>query len=181
MVPAGWAGKLGEFQPMKRFLLTAAALGGFAFASGAAQAGYVYVGSWEVDSGPSWTTVPPAYSGVSAAALLFGGIATEYVTSTVDSNPADINFSAWISTWGGAATCGGIPPCGTVVADTYIVSTGGLYETPGDTSAYVNDWAFGSQYTNYAFINTAVPEPLGIAVLGVGLLGLGAARRTKTI
>ena len=80
-----------------------------------------YVGQWQVDQGPSWNTVPIAYSGVLAAALLFGGTAADYVISTVDSNPANINGLAWVSTWGGA--CGGDYPCGTQVADTFVQGT----------------------------------------------------------
>jgi hypothetical protein len=138
-----------------------------------ANATYTFVGSWAVDQGPEWTTVPPAYSGVTAAELLFGPAPADehYVTSTVDDLPADINFSAWISTWGGA--CGGAFPCGTVVGDTYVKSTGGLYASPGDTSTYVTDWAVGSQYTNYAFV--ATPEPQTWAMMLLGFAGLGFA------
>jgi len=80
-----------------------------------------FVGSWEVDQGPSWTTVPEAYSGVEAAALLFGGAPSNYVISTADDLSADINDLAWVSTWGGA--CGGTYPCGTQVADTFVQGT----------------------------------------------------------
>jgi hypothetical protein len=140
---------------------------------------YVYVGSWQVDDGPWWSSVanPIAYTGQEAAATIFGGSASNYVISTIDSNPADINFSNWVSTWGGA--CGGADPCGTVVAQNYSVSTGGFYLTPGDTSAYVGDWATGPTYTNYAF--SAVPEVSTWAMMLAGFAGLGflGARRNQ--
>ena len=138
---------------------------------------YVYVGSWEVDQGPSWTVVPPAYTGQQAAALLFGGSPANYVVSSVDSNPVDINFQNWVSTWGGA--CGDNFPCGTLSADNFVVSTAGFYQNPGDTSSYVQDWEVGSQYTNYAF--SAVPEPATWAMMLVGfaMFGFAAYRQTK--
>jgi len=93
------------------------------------------------------------------------------VTSTVDNNPTDINFESWVSTWGGA--CGGSFPCGTIVADNSVISTGGLYLSLGDQSAFVSDWARGSQYTNYAFEATAAtPEPSTYLMLGAGVLFL---------
>lgn len=141
---------------------------------GNANAAVTFVGSWEVDQGPSWTVVPPAYTGQEAAATLFGGSASEYLISTLDSNPADINNLAWVSTWGGA--CGGGFPCGTTVAQNYVVSTGGLYKSVGDTSAYVTDWAIGSQYTNYAFLS-AVPEPATWAMMLIGFGGIGFTMR----
>jgi hypothetical protein len=139
-----------------------------------------YVGSWTVDQGPAWSTVPPAYSGQEAAALLFGGSPSDYAISTVSADPADVNFDAWVSTWGGA--CGGPFPCGTIFAQNYVVSTGGLYVSPGDTSAYVFDWAQGSQYTNYAFSGySPVPEPGSLFLLGTGIVALaGAIRRKRT-
>ena len=139
----------------------------------------VYVGSWEVDQGPSWTPVPPAYTGQEAAALLFGGSPADYAISTVDSSPADINFSAWVSTWGsiGLGLCGGGFPCGTIVPENFAVSTHGLYQNPGDTSAYVTDYAIGSTYTNYAFL--ATPEPGSLVLFGSGALGLVGVLRGK--
>lgn len=133
---------------------------------------YTFVGSWEVDDGPNWTTVPESYTGQEAAALLFGGTATDYVISTISALVADIDFMAWVSTWGGA--CSGGFPCGTKVAQNFEDSTGGLYADFGDTSAFVDDWAVGSQYTNYAFRVTEVPLPGAALLLLTGLGGLGA-------
>lgn len=166
---------------MNKVFLGAAALAAAASMATSASAALVYVGSWEVDQGPSWTTVPPAYSGQEAAAFLFGGTASDYVISTVDSNPADIDGLTWVSTWGGA--CGGSFPCGTQVADSFVQSTLGLYATPGDTSAYVNDWAVGAQYTNYAFFTGGVPEPgvWALMLVGVGLSGAALRRRARTL
>jgi PEP-CTERM motif len=144
-----------------------------------ADATLVYVGSWEVDQGPSWTVVPPAYTGQEVAALLFGGSASDYVISTVDSNPADINGMDWVSTWGGGP-CGGFFPCGTLSPDDFVVTENGDYENPGDTSSYVDDWAVdteGFTFTNYAFRN--VPEPLTLSLFGAGLAGAAAMRRRR--
>ena len=158
-----------------RFRGALAALAAFpaiaAFGAAPAHAGYVFVGSWEVDEGPSWTTAPTAFSGVAAAAYLFGGSAADYVISTVDSNPTHINDLAWVSTYGGA--CSGTYPCGTEVADTYVKSTGGRYLAVGDTSAYVRDWAGGAEYVNYAFISA--PEATTWAMMLAGFAGLGFA------
>lgn len=143
-------------------LLTAAAL---------ASAGLI--GSWQVDQGPSWSAVPPAYTGQEAAALLFGGSPSDYWIST---SPNFIDHLAWVSTWGGA--CGGTLPCGTKVAEDFKVSTGGLYASPGDTSAYVWDWAQGSTYINYAFsADSAVPEPGSFLLLGAGLAAVALRMR----
>ncbi len=137
---------------------------------------YTYVGSWEVSDGPSWFNVPPAYSGQEAAALLFGGSASDYIISTVSTGAP--NGEAWYSTWGGA--CGGNFPCGTQAPDNSVVTETGYYSLPGDTSAYVADWAVGSQFTNYAYL-AATPEPgfYGFLALSLGALAVVVRQRRR--
>lgn len=145
-------------------------------AAGQVIAGPVYVGSFQVDQGPPWPTVPLAYTGQEAAALLFGGVASDYWISTNPSiDPTTLTHTAWYSTWGGA--CGGTYPCGTEYAENYVHNSGGYYQNPGDVSAYVTDWAVGSQYANYVWSAVAVPEPVTCALLGSALLGFGILRR----
>ena len=163
---------------MKNIVMAAAAFASLSLAGQASAA--TYVGSWTVDQGPSWTGVPAAYTGQEAAALLFGGVASDYLISTVDNLAANIDDLAWVSTYGGA--CSLSFPCGTKVAENFKISTGGLYSNLGDTSAYVTDWAVGSQYTNYAFRATAaVPEPAtwAMMLIGFGAMGVAMRRRSK--
>jgi hypothetical protein len=155
---------------MKSKLGVAVAVAAFMVATAStAWADFIFVGSWQVDQGPPWPTAPLAYTGQEAAALLFGGNAADYAISTIDNNPNDINFANWVST----LYVGG----GQIVAENFVQSTGGHYQSYGDTSAYVDDNAIGSQFTNFAFRAQAVPGPIvgaglpGLIFAGGGLLG----------
>ncbi len=108
-----------------------------------------YVGSFNTNDGPNWTTNPAVYSGVEAAALLFGGSPSDYAISTNPntSDPLTITHTAWASTWG-------IPNC-QEVAENYSLDLGAPgYNDPGGndtaTSAYVDDNCFGG--TNYVWL-----------------------------
>jgi hypothetical protein len=169
-------------------IAAAAALAVTALGASAANAAYVFVGSWEVDQGPSWFGSPPdgplAYTGQEAAALLYGGNPTDYVISTVDNQASDIDFQAWYSIIGYYdfnRPDGG----GTKFAQNYSSKYLGQFYGPtsgypfGDVNAaassFVNDNASGATFTNYAFRVTdgGVPEPAAWALMitGFGLAG----------
>jgi hypothetical protein len=137
-------------------------------ACGAQAATYTYVGGWKVAAGPSWPSVPPAYSGVAAAALIFGGSPTDYATSTMGELAEDIDFRTWVSVYPGSIAA---------VAQSFARSSGGLYGAKGGASAYVND---GSGYILYHFafrISDDVPAPGVAPLLIAALAGLGFAAR----
>jgi len=169
---------------IKAILAGAAAAAALATA-GAANAALVFVGSWEVDDGPNWQDVPLAYSGQQAAALLFGGQASDYQISTVDNKVADIDHMAWYSIFGFTAP----PDGGAKLAQDYSVKgPGGLYEdiSPAKSqdnaaSAYVMDNAGGAGFTNFAFREAAaaIPEPAAWALILTGFFGMGASLRAS--
>jgi hypothetical protein len=164
---------------MKKLLLAAL----LALTSAASQASPVitYAGSWQVGQGPVWFTNPLAYSGVGTAQLLFG--AGTYYISTRGDQVADINHMANYAIIGIDFAD---------FAEDYFRGTEGtthymdVYDFDPNTdtvSAYVND--FGTGGTNYAFRVTddgrQVPEPAGLALLGLGLAGVALARRRKAL
>jgi hypothetical protein len=151
--------------------------------SAAAATTYTYVGSWYVGEGPEWSTNPGVYTGQEAAALLFGGTASQYAISTIDSNVANINFSTFVDGWGDSQFLA------TPVAQNYSLVTGTGYADPGGSgtsySAYVLDHSCGERYgnpgascegspgLNFAFRVAGVPEPAswGLMIVGFGLVG----------
>lgn len=146
---------------------------------------YTYVGAWEVDSGPWWGNTDdlgnfatPIYSGVEAAAAIFGGAASDYVTSTVGPDEADIDFQAWYDGFG-------MEPA--MFSDTLHADPAGsgLYAVPQFFPEFAptwSAWVYDHAVTkiNYAFRvsdSVDVPEPGALSLIALGLLGLGLARR----
>jgi PEP-CTERM motif len=172
---------------MKKFLLSAVALCAVAVSGTANAATYTYVGQWFVSDGPNWTTNPVVYSGQDAAALLFGGVASDYAISTKGNNAALIDFKAFLDGW--ADTQYATTPA----SESFKLDTGGTgyNSAPGfgsSYSAYVQDhYSRGTGPINYAFridgVNGAVPEPATWAMMLVGFGAAGSAmryRRRKT-
>jgi outer membrane autotransporter protein len=109
-----------------------------------------FVGSWRVDQGPQFFTNPPAYSGQTAAVLLFSGTThdtnpADYVISTISNNPAIANRMAWYSIYGVGNGA---------FAQNDLNSVN--YNSHGNLSAYVSDNAVGSAFTNYAFLVSGI-------------------------
>lgn len=156
----------------------AAAAATLALSAGAANAvTYAFVGSWFVGEGPpAFPTAPATLSAVEAAALLFGGVASDYAISTVDDSVANIDFLAHVDKFGSPTFIT------TTVAQDFKVDTGAAgYNAIGDTSAYVLDHAspttgFGR---NYAFRVAGIPEPATWAMMLVGFGASGAMLRRR--
>lgn len=179
---------------IRSILFSAAFLATSAVSSFAAT--YQYVGAWNVADGPLWSARNAAgdfttgiYTGQEAAALIFGGSASDYAISTVSDMVSDINFSAWMDGWGDPDTYGpnGAPAPQDFKFD---VNGDGLYAEPSGIgnsySAYVNDHASDFlNVSNYAFrimdTDTVAPVPLpaGLPLMVFGVGGLFALRRSR--
>ncbi len=145
-----------------------------------------YMGSWRVDSGKNWSKHPLAYTGQEAAALLFGGVPSDYLISTNGHDPSNIDYRAWYSVIGVSL--------GHKLRQNYDVSvSGGRYYdgAPYDNtlngnaaSAYVQDNAIGAQYTNYAFrlepiVLLSLPESFPTMIGAFGVLFVSLRLRVR--
>ena len=154
------------------------------FAS-ASSAALMYVGYWDVadPNAPIWSETPPdgplAYTGQEAAALLFGGSASDYSISTVDDTVANINNMAWYDIIGYG---------GSIFAENYSNKYLGQYYGPTSgfgsdinnaASAFVRDNLTQGVERNYAFKDDGVnvPEPSVWSLLLASLGGFVWARR----
>ncbi len=181
--------RLTIMKTFRTLIFSAVAVAGvLASSSLASAATYSYVGSWQVYNplAPTWfgnaPTGPTAYTATEAAALLFGGTAADYVISTVDANPLNINHQAWYDVIGVG---------GNVFAENYFNKylgqfygptngyncCGSSFATINAASAFIQD-NFVTD-TNFAFRVSAVPVPAALPLFAAGLGMLGVAGRRK--
>lgn len=113
------------------------------------------VGSFDVDLGPPGSANPLTYTCLETCALLFGGGPGNYFCST---SSTIVDHLAWASTAGSGANCAmtEFGP-GTPVDESFKACA--FYDSPGCTSAYVQDTCTIIPSINYCWINPAAPPP----------------------
>jgi hypothetical protein len=155
-----------------------------ALAGGVAQAVPTYVGSYAVYDGPWWVDNPPVYSAREAAALIFGGLPTDYLISI---NPSQdyttITLTGWYDGWGEHQ--------GMIFDQDYKLDTGNPgYNDPeyiegAARSAYVKDGLFDTaKFRNYVWLNDAapaVPAPGALLLVTLGAAGVTWIRRRRML
>ena len=117
--------------------------------SSAFAATYTYVGRWQIQEGPLWFTAGLGQTnGREAAAIKFGGSASDYVISTVSSDLTAINFKAYYVGWG----------VGRTLLDDNRASTG-LYDC-GSIGCSYSAWVSDRRVDefNYAFLVNLGPS-----------------------
>jgi hypothetical protein len=133
-----------------------------------------YIGSFQVNDGPAWSSTVEMFNGLDAAEEVFGNLAENmlYALSTLDSGL--VNHLANYDGYGQSNH---------VFAEDIIVDINGngLYNSEGagqgDWSAYITDHS--NTNVNYVFqrtVNAQIPEPTTLAIFGLGLLGLASRR-----
>ncbi|WP_404424806.1 PEP-CTERM sorting domain-containing protein [Nibricoccus sp. IMCC34717] len=155
-----------------------------------ANAAYYYVGSWSLNDpkGPAFGDNAPngplAYTGLEAAAFLFGGSASDYAISTVGEDASLIDYMAWYNVLGYDFS-------GVKFAQDYSNKYLGLYYGPtenfatGVTTNYASALVDDNLNTeiNYAFRwrdgQTAVPDAVSTLLVSAASLGLLVAARRR--
>jgi hypothetical protein len=139
----------------------------------------VYVGSFNVFDGPSWTIAPQPLSAREVAAMLYGGVYSDYAISVSESqDPNSITHSAWLD---GVLDTQYLETPAT--EDFVGIPPSGLYDDYPAYSAWVCDHAdcvadgyessegwFGFNYTNYVWRLNAVIDPTPITEPNPALL-----------
>lgn len=156
-------------------------------------AAWTYVGSWDLSNlsgnygNPAnpylWTNNPTVYSGVEAAAHLFGGSASQYAISTVGSSVSDINHLAFVDGWGDEQYLQN-PASENFSVDLGVAGYNDIQTFGAAYSALVTDHGPSHQvgsFVNYAF---RWSDPVGVpdsastlGLLGVTVVGLAVLRR----
>ncbi len=139
--------------------------------TGSAFALPIFIGSFNVFDGPFWTLAPQPLSARQVAAMLYGGVYSDYAISiSASRDPDSITHTAWLD---GVLDTKYLE---TAAAEDFVtVPVSGLYDSYPAYSAWVCDHAncvaddydvsegwFGFNYTNYVWrLNSGIdPTPM---------------------